>query len=96
MRWRVRDVTRDEGAVLEATPMRGATEGVPVRVHPVGRFQATATDVISPWVSPEAKDDADAPRCLRVRLVNDPWAGGGAGAALVGGTERYVVELDAL
>jgi serine/threonine-protein kinase len=95
VRWRVRDVTRDAGSVLEVTPMRGALEGAPVRVHPVAGRTATATDAVSPWLSPDAQENADGPRCLRVRLTNDPWTSDGPSAALHGASERYVVELEA-
>ncbi len=95
VRWRVRDVTRDAGSVLEVTPMRGPTEGVPVRVHPGGRAVPSASDVLSPWLSPDVKDDGDAPRCLRLRLVYDLWTSDGGRAPLHGGSERYVVELEA-
>lgn len=94
VRWSVRDVTRDAGSVVEATPMRGATEGVPVRVHPGGKGASSASDALSPWVSGDLREGDDGPRCLRIRLVNDPWTSQGASAALFGGSERYAVSLE--
>jgi serine/threonine-protein kinase len=96
VRWRARDVTRDAGSVLEVTPMHGAIEGAPVRIHPGGKGPITATDVLSPWSGSEEKDDGDSPRCLRARLVNDPWTSDRASGVPFGGSERYVVELEAV
>jgi serine/threonine-protein kinase len=95
IRWRARDVVRDAGTVLEVTPMRGTLEGAPVRVHAgVGR-PPTATDVLSPWQSGVIAGQEGTPRCLRVRLTNDPWSGGSAVVVPTGGNEVYTIEVEA-
>src|SRR6185295_1493243 len=73
IRWRARDVGRDAGAVLEVTPMRGTEEGAPVRVHTGGKGHESASDTMSPWSSMPVPAEEDTTRCLRVRLVYDPW-----------------------
>jgi serine/threonine-protein kinase len=93
IRWRVKDETRDAGAVLEATPLRGPLEGAPVRIH-TGMGKPTATDVHSPWRSDKIAPEGDEPRCLRVRLTNDPWSGAAAAMVPGGGSEAYVVEAE--
>ena len=95
LRWRARDVVRDAGAVLEVTPMRGTTEGAPVRVHTGMSRPATATDVLSPWTSGVITADPETPRCLRVRLTSDPWAGVAAVVVPNGGGEQYVIDVEA-
>jgi serine/threonine-protein kinase len=93
IRWRVRDSRRDAGEVLQATPIQGAVDGAPIRVH-LGQGKTSATDAQSPWQSPPIPD-GDAPRCLRLRLVNDPWASvAGPGTVMAGGNEAYVVEVE--
>jgi len=89
IRWKVRDGYRD-GGVLEATPIGGA----PVRIHAEERGRRTSSDVVGPWQSAPVAASAGAPRCLRVRLVGDPWASGRGAPA--GGSERYVVEAEAV
>jgi eukaryotic-like serine/threonine-protein kinase len=96
VRWKVRTEPRAGGAVIEATPMRGAQDGAPVRVH-AGMGKLTATDVQTPWTSgPVGPDEGGAPRCLRVRLTNDPWAGAQSAIVPSGGSEPYVVEVEAV
>jgi serine/threonine-protein kinase len=89
IRWKVRDGYRD-GGVLEATPVGG----VPVRIHAEELGKRTSTDVVGPWQSGPVAASGSAPRCLRVRLVGDPWSSGRATPA--GSTERYVVEAEAV
>ncbi len=95
IRWRVRDGRRDAGEVLQATPILGSVEGAPVRIH-VGQGKTSATDAQSPWQSAPLLDEGDASPCLRLRLVNDPWASvASSGTVMAGGNEVYVVEVDA-
>ena len=94
IRWRVKDVVRDAGAVLQAIPMRGTLEGAAVRVH-AGAGKASSTDAQSPWTSDRIAAEGDEPRCLRLRLTNDPWAGAAAAMVPNGGSEAYVVEVEA-
>ncbi len=91
IRFRARDNIRAAGSALEVTPVRD-TPGAPVRVHP-GSGKVTATDVQSPWVS-EVMQPGDAPRCLRVRLTNDPWSGSPASVVPNGGSDPYVIEVE--
>lgn len=94
IRWRVKDVVRDAGAVLEATVMRGTLDGAPVRVH-AGVGKASSTDAQSPWLSERiAEDEGAGQRCLRLRLTNDPWSGAAAAMIPNGGSEVYVVEVE--
>ncbi len=93
LRWKARDTPRDLGQVLEATPMAGPLEGAPVRVH-TGPGKVSATDVQSPWHSKPIPPDADTPRCLRVRLTNDPRAGSSAVVVPTGGPEPYTIEAE--
>jgi eukaryotic-like serine/threonine-protein kinase len=91
LRWKVTDQVRDAGAVLEVTPMRGKLEGAPVRVH-TGLGKPTATDVVSPWTSEKIAEVDDEPRCLKVRLAIDPWAGAAAMLVPNGSDDAYTVE----
>jgi serine/threonine-protein kinase len=93
IRWKVRDSQRDLGVVLEATPMSGALEGAPVRVH-VGSGKTSASDAASPWRSPVVAPGGDTPRCLRVRAVTNPWAGGASVVVPNGSSEPYVIEAE--
>ncbi|MFT3775120.1 MAG: serine/threonine-protein kinase [Minicystis sp.] len=93
IRWKVRDDIRDAGGVLEATPLRGALEGAPVRIH-TGMGKVSATDAQSPWRSDKIPESPDEPRCLRVRVTNDPWSGAAAAMVPGGGNEGYVVEVE--
>jgi eukaryotic-like serine/threonine-protein kinase len=93
IRFRVHDVLRDAAAVLEATPIRGASEGAAVRIHTV-QGKVSSSDVASPWESgpvPPAGDGA--PRCLRLKLTHDPWAKEVPATLPSGGSEAYVVEV---
>jgi serine/threonine-protein kinase len=92
IRWRVRDVVRDAGAVLEATPLHGTAQGGPVRVHP-GPGKVSSTDAESPWLSDPQAPEGDTPRCLRVRLTPNPWGGGALTVVPSGGSEAYSVEV---
>jgi serine/threonine-protein kinase len=94
LRFRVRDVVRAAGTVLEATPMLGNVEGAAVRVHATRAGAPTPTDVVSPWTSDPIAPAADgAPRCVRLRLTNDPWTSGDRAIVPTGGGEAYGVEV---
>jgi eukaryotic-like serine/threonine-protein kinase len=92
IRWRVRDVVRDVGSVLEATPILGSSEGAAVRIH-TAQGKVSSTDAMSPWESGPVEPAEGSPRCLRLNLTNDPWAGEAAGVIPRGGSEAYVVEV---
>jgi hypothetical protein len=92
LRWVVRDVPRDAGTVLEATPMAGSLEGGPVRVH-VGAGKVTTSDVQSPWRSPPLPE-GDAPRCLRLRLTTDPRTPASTVVVPTGSPEAYTIEAE--
>ena len=94
LRWKVSDARREVGSVLEVTPMAGALEGLPVRVH-TEEGKVSAGDVRSPWRSAPIAGDGGTPRCLRVELVRDPWAGSGGTLVPSGGSDPYVVEVEA-
>jgi serine/threonine-protein kinase len=95
IRWRVKDVVRDAGAVLEATLMRGTLDDATVRVH-AGAGKASSTDAQSPWTSGRVPAvEGEGPRCVRVRLTNDPWSGAAAAMVPIGGSEGYVIEVEA-
>jgi serine/threonine-protein kinase len=93
LRWKVKDGVREAGGVLEATTLHDTDEGAPVRVHVSGKGTPSATDAMSPWTSAVIKADGAA-RCLRLRLVSDPWSGTKTTVVPNGGSEAYVVELD--
>jgi hypothetical protein len=93
IRWKVRDTTRDLGVALEATPMAGALEGAPVRVHVGSSGKMGANDAHSPWKSAPIAPDGDTPRCLRLRAAPNPWANN-APAVPSGATEPYTVEAE--
>ena len=95
LRWTVRAGFRESG-VIEATPIHDGEEGAPVRVHPEPRGRPTRVDVPSPWQSAPLAGGGGGQRCLRLRLTTDPWAGDRWSAAPSGGSEPYVVEVDAL
>jgi hypothetical protein len=108
IRWKVRDARRDAGSVLQATSIVGSAEGVPVRIHLPSPAPAhagapspaepkpSATDVMSPWRSAPVEQVGDTARCLKLRLTNDPWTGAAsAGTVMAGGSEPYVVEVEA-
>jgi hypothetical protein len=64
-------IPRAHGAVLEVTPMGGALDGVPVRVHaPAQKGDVTERDVKSPWKSPKR---GAPPVCVSLTLVPDIW-----------------------
>ncbi len=95
IRWKVRDGLRDAG-LLQATPTRGAEEGAPVRIHLGRSGKTSSTDVLNPWISPAIAWIDDVPRCLRVALGKDPWAAERASVVPSGGSEAYVVEVEAV
>jgi serine/threonine-protein kinase len=74
--WEVGDDARkQQGTVLEVTPMLDGRPAPMMRVHargarPFGRPRLDA-DVNSPWQSPRYEAGV---RCLRLRLTSDPWA----------------------
>jgi serine/threonine-protein kinase len=94
IRFSVHDGLRDSG-VLEATPMRGAELGAPVRIHLAPGGKINAAEVLNPWVSPPMVEDG-APRCLKVNVEPDPWAGEKAGVVPSGGSEPYTVEVESV
>jgi tRNA A-37 threonylcarbamoyl transferase component Bud32 len=94
IRWKVRDGLRDSG-VLEATPLRGTTEGERVRIHLDARGKASDTDVVNPWFGALIAAEAGVQRCLRVRLSSDPWSAESAAVVPNGGNGQYVVEAEA-
>jgi tRNA A-37 threonylcarbamoyl transferase component Bud32 len=93
IRWKAKDTGRDVGGVLEVTPMAGPLEGAPVRLH-TAAGKVSATDVQSPWQSAAIPSDGETPRCLRVRVTNDPQAGTTV-VVPTGGPETYTVEVEA-
>ncbi len=94
VRFTVHDGLRDSG-VLEATPMRGGELGAPVRIHLAPGGKIEAAEVLNPWTS-EAMAEDGAPRCLKVNVEPDPWAGDKAGVVPSGGSEPYSVEVEAV
>jgi serine/threonine-protein kinase len=95
VRWKLRSGFRESG-VLEATPIVGGDEGVPVRVHADARGKAGSMDAVSPWRSAAVAGDGVSPRCLRVRLATDPWAPERVPGVPAAGSEPYVVEAEAV
>ena len=76
IRWRVDDDARPVGTVLEATPL---VEGEPaplVRVHVRSALlpdkARLPADVQGAWTSPPFAPERG-PRCLQLRLTQDPW-----------------------
>lgn len=95
IRWKVRDGLRDTG-VLQVTPLRGGAEGAPVRIHRASSGKTSASDVLNPWISAPIAKEPDAGRCIRIGIEKDPWAGDRAGVVPSGGSEAYVVEVEAV
>ena len=48
---------------------------------------------MGPWTSGNVAVDDGSPRCLRVRLVFDPWTSERSTIVPSGGTEEYGVEV---
>jgi serine/threonine-protein kinase len=94
IRWVVKDVVRDAGAVLEVTPMRGRTADTPILVHVQGEGVENEFDKRSPWTSPVIPGGSTEARCLRARLSRDPWMPGHE-MRPPGAYEMYVVEVQA-
>jgi serine/threonine protein kinase len=94
VRFRVHDGLRDSG-VLEVTPMRGPELGAPVRIHLAPSGKISAAEVLNPWTSEPMIEDG-APRCLKVNVEPDPWAGERAGVMPSGGSEPYSLEVEAV
>ena len=74
--WQVDEGERKTGSVVEATPMEGSRAAPSVRIHatktrPFNRPRLEA-DVNGPWSSPMQRASQE-PRCLRLRLTEDPW-----------------------
>ena len=67
-----------------------------MRIHRGSSGKTSASDGLNPWISPAVAKESDAPRCLRVELEKDPWAGDRAGVVPSGGSETYTVELEAV
>ncbi len=95
IRWKVRDGLRDTG-ILQITPIHGADEGAPVRVHRGSSGKTSLADVLNPWISPAIARESETPRCIRVGIEKDPWVGDRAGVVPSGGSERYTVEVEAV
>jgi eukaryotic-like serine/threonine-protein kinase len=95
IRWKVRDGLRDTG-VLQVIPVRGADEGASVRIHHGSSGKTSASDVLNPWISPAIAKENDIPRCIRIGIEKDPWSTERAAAAPSGGSEAYVVEVEAV
>ncbi len=95
IRWKVRDGLRDAG-VLQVIPIHGADEGAPVRIHRGSSGKTSASDVLNPWISPAVARESEVPRCIRVAIEKDPWAGDRAGVMPSGGAETYTVEVEAV
>ncbi len=93
VRFRIEDVVRAAGSVLEATPITGAGEGVPVRIHAARGSAPTTSDTQSPWQSEPLAALPDEPRCVRLRLVADPWSSAAVRLTPIGGAEHYTVTL---
>ena len=94
IRWKVKDVVREAGSVLEATPFLGAVPSPAVRIH-TRAGAASPTDVETPWTSePVAPAAPGEPRCLRLRLAVDPWAVDPSPVVPRGGSEAYAVEVE--
>ena len=89
-RFRVKDVIRPAGTVLEVTPLQDGEESAPIRVHTSGKGPASAADVMAPWLGP-ALEASDA-HCLRLRLATDPWIVG-SNVVPSGGPEEVSVEV---
>jgi hypothetical protein len=106
IRWTVTDVVRSAGAVLEVTPLRGTLEEAKVRVHLTGKGTRSESDVMSPWQSPPMKPGGaettaggggdGVPRCVRAKLVQDPWTSDKAAVIPSGGNEAYVIKVEAV
>jgi tRNA A-37 threonylcarbamoyl transferase component Bud32 len=95
VRFRVEDVVRAAGSVLEVTPMVNRQEGAPVRVHAVRTGAPTGTDALSPWTSDPVASEPEQTRCVRLRLVTDPWStSANARPVPVGGNERFTVTVE--
>jgi eukaryotic-like serine/threonine-protein kinase len=99
IRWSVTDVARSAGAVLEVTPLRGTLEEAKVRVHVSGKGALSEGDVMSPWIGPPMKPSSETsagPRCIRARLVQDPWSSDRSTVIPSGGSEAYVIKVEAV
>jgi serine/threonine-protein kinase len=95
IRWKVRDGLRDTG-VLQVVPLQGTRKGAPVRIHRGSSGKTSTSDVLNPWISPAIARESDDPRCIRVQIEKDPWAGDRAGVEPSGGDEAYTVEVEAV
>jgi serine/threonine-protein kinase len=95
IRWKVRDGLRDMG-VLQVVPLQGTHLGAPVRIHLGSSGKTSPSDVLNPWISPTIARENDVPRCIRVQIEKDPWAGDRAGVEPSGGNETYTVEVEAV
>ena len=87
--FRVSDVPRAAGIVIEATPVRAGSAEAARRVYGHDHAQ-TATDVKSPWTyqaPPGAK------RCISVRLGFDPAVPAAAGPSKLGAREEWSIEV---
>ncbi|MDI1475270.1 serine/threonine-protein kinase [Polyangium sp. y55x31] len=93
IRWTARDVVRDPGTVLEVTTMRGRELDARVRVHTTGEGAFSQEDSRSPWTGPAIAYEEGTPRCVRVKLVRDPW-NAEAPRLQPGGPEAYVLAVD--
>ena len=94
LQWRVSTGARESG-VLEVIAMHGDEEGAAVRVHGAGEGKLSEADAMSPWSSAPISAEAEGRRCIRVRAVADPWSRERGNSIVGGGTEPYVVEVNA-
>ncbi len=90
----VTDQPRDRAAVLQATPLGGPADQVPVRVHSSeGGVKFSASDVKSPWTAPTA-GGAGERACVVLRLVPNPWAPTPHPRVAPAGAEQWSVRAD--
>ncbi len=87
--------TRPDLAVLQVTPIGGPDDGIPVRVHAGGSFQASPRDVKSPWKSAEVPlGSAPDSACVKLELVPNPWAPTPHPRVAPAGDQEYVVRAE--
>lgn len=84
---------RPRGAVLEATPLGGPTDGIPVHIHHArGHGAVSDHDVKSPWKGPLIKSPGSA--CLSVTLARDGWADPPLPHVPPASDQEYVVRVE--
>ncbi len=66
---------RPAPSVLQATPIGGPADGIPVRIHHgSARGDANPMDTLSPWKGPVTTATRGTDACLRLALAPNPWA----------------------